>query len=93
MPSNAISRKTPMTASKTDRVPKFRQILVIQQQDNDPVWVDLSKTAVSLTTISDGDFAMLSRGALRVQDCMPMVEMSISDSTMLTDENTHEVEA
>ena len=82
-----------MTASKTDRVPKFRQIPVIQQQDNDPVWVDLSKTAVSLTTISDGDFAMLARGALRVQDCMPMVEMTISDSTMLTDENIHEVEA
>lgn len=82
-----------MTASKTDRVPKFRQILVLQQQDNDPVWVDLSKTAVSLTTISDSDFAMLARGAVRVQDCIPMVEMSISDSTMLTDENTHEVVA
>ena len=82
-----------MTASKTARVPKFRQILVIQQQDSDPVWVDLSKTAVSLTTISEGDFAMLARGALRVRDCMPMVEMSISDSTMLTDENTYEVEA
>ena len=80
-----------MSTSKTTRVPMFRQILVISQPDTDPVWIDLSKTAVSLTTIGDADFSMLARGAIRVQDCMPMAEMSLSDSTMHTDENTHEV--
>jgi len=79
--------------TQTKRVPMFRQILVIQQPlpDAEPVWVDLSKTSVNLTTISDADFSMLSRGALRVQDCMPMAEMSISDCTVLVDENTQEV--
>lgn len=86
-----IFQEEPMSTSKTTRVPMFRQILVISQPDTDPVWIDLSKTAVNLTTIADADFSMLARGAIRVQDCMPMAEMSLSDTTMHTDENTHEV--
>jgi hypothetical protein len=80
-----------MSNSNITRAAKYHQILVISQPNDEPVWVDLSKNSVTLSTISDGDFAMLERGALRVQDCVPVVELTLSDSTILTDENTVEV--
>lgn len=70
---------------------KYRTVLVIQQQDSDPVFVDMSKNSVSLLTISDADYALLMRGAQRVQDCLPMCEITLSDTTFISDENTHEV--
>jgi hypothetical protein len=69
----------------------YHQILVISQPNDEPVWVDLSKNSVTLSTISDKDFAMLERGATRIQDCVPVVELTLSDSTILSDENTVEV--
>lgn len=80
------------TASVTPRrEPMYHTVLVIQQQDSDPVFVDMSKNSVSLLTISDADYALLTRGAQRVQDCLPMCEITLSDTTFHTHENTHEV--
>jgi hypothetical protein len=80
-----------MSNSNLTRVPMYHQILVISQPNDEPVWVDLSKNSVTLSTISDKDFAMLERGATRIQDCVPVVELTLSDSTILSDENTVEV--
>lgn len=83
--------KTASVTATPRREPKYHTVLVIQQQDSDPVFVDMSKNSVSLLTISDADYAMLTRGAQRVQDCLPMCEITLSDTTFLSDENTHEV--
>jgi len=80
-----------VTPATPRREPMYHTVLVIQQQDSDPVFVDMSKNSVSLLTISDADYALLTRGAQRVQDCLPMCEVSLSDTTFLSDENTHEV--
>lgn len=78
---------------KTRIEPKFRSLIVLAPKNpGDPaIWVDPRQHNVSMVTITDEDFAMLERGVTTIERIVPMVEMSISDSTMIVPENSHEV--
>ena len=82
-----------MTTLKSRTEPKFRSLFVLAPtKPGDPaIWVDPKVHSVSMVMISDEDFAMLERGVVTIEKIIPMVEMSISDSTMLVPENSHQV--
>ena len=82
-----------MTTLKSRTEPNFRSLFVLAPTEpGDPaIWVDPKVHSVSMVMISDEDFAMLERGVVTIEKIIPMVEMSISDSTMLVPENSHEV--
>ena len=81
-----------MTTLKSRIEPKFRTLLVITSAAGaSPVWVDPKQNSISLVTVSDEDFALLERGVTTIENIAPLVEMSLSDQTMLVDSNSHEV--
>ena len=81
-----------MNTLKSRTEPKFRTLLVITSAGGQsPVWVDPKQNSISLVTVSDEDFALLERGVTTIENIAPLVEMSLSDQTMLVDSNSHEV--
>ena len=82
-----------MTTLKSRTEPKFRSLIVLAPKNpGDPaIWIDPRQHDVSMVMISDEDFALLERGVTTIERIVPMVEMSISDSTIHVPENSHQV--